>query len=345
MPMKKILTVIIVLLNILTLIWSNTNNETSVKVGYYENEVFQEGASPGAIKTGYSYEYYRKISEYTGWKYEYVYGSFGELYRMLLDGKIDLIAGLAYKPDRADIISYPDSAMGNETYSLVKHSSDSAITANYSTLNGKTIGVLNSAMVDVLQKFLISHNVKAQIKTFDDYDKLFQSFDSKQVDILAAEGDGAHERDNAEVLCAFGASEYFLCVSKNRSDLLEELNAAQTQLFTEEPNFISSLKAKYYPISVSSRAFSAAEKEWISSHSELKVGYLKSYLPYSDTDKNGNVNGVIKDLIPQIIERLGITDLSYSFQGYQSYDEMINAMLGGQVDVVFPVGRLWSIQR
>lgn len=338
MPMKKILTVIIVLLNISTLIWSNTNNETSVKVGYYENEVFQEGASPGAIKTGYSYEYYRKISEYTGWKYEYVYGSFGELYRMLLDGKIDLIAGLAYKPDRADIISYPDSAMGNETYSLVKHSSDSAITANYSTLNGKTIGVLNSAMVDVLQKFLISHNVKAQIKTFDDYDKLFQSFDSKQVDILAAEGDGAHERDNAEVLCAFGASEYFLCVSKSRSDLLEELNAAQTQLFTEEPNFISSLKAKYYPISVSSRAFSEAEKEWISSHSELKIGYLKSYLPYSDTDKNGNVNGVIKDLIPQIIERLGITDLSYSFQGYQSYDEMINAMLGGQVDVVFPVG-------
>ena len=40
----------------------------TVKVGYYENEVFEEGAAENAIKTGYAYEYYRKLSEYTGWK-------------------------------------------------------------------------------------------------------------------------------------------------------------------------------------------------------------------------------------------------------------------------------------
>ena len=66
--------------------------ESIVKVGYYENEVFQEGAEEGAIKTGYAYEYYRKISEYTGWKYEYVYGEYGDLYQMLLEGRIDLLA-------------------------------------------------------------------------------------------------------------------------------------------------------------------------------------------------------------------------------------------------------------
>ena len=66
----------------------------TVKVGYYENEVFQEGAKEGAMKSGYAYEYYRKISEYTGWKYEYVYGSYADLYQMLLEGKIDLLAGL-----------------------------------------------------------------------------------------------------------------------------------------------------------------------------------------------------------------------------------------------------------
>ena len=51
----------------------------TVKVGYYENEVFEEGAAENAIKTGYAYEYYRKLSEYTGWKYEYVYGEYGHL--------------------------------------------------------------------------------------------------------------------------------------------------------------------------------------------------------------------------------------------------------------------------
>ena len=55
------------------------NNSETVKVGYYENEVFQEGARQGAVKTGYAYEYYQKLSEYTGWHYEYVYGDFSDL--------------------------------------------------------------------------------------------------------------------------------------------------------------------------------------------------------------------------------------------------------------------------
>lgn len=75
-------------------------------------------------------------------------------------------------------------------------------------------------------------------------------------------------------------------------DLLDQLNEAQTQLTTDEPNYISSLRAKYYPVSISSRAFTSAEKEWLASNTSLKVGYLNDYLPYSDTNEEGNVNGI-----------------------------------------------------
>ena len=66
---------------------NDTETET-VKVGYYENEVFEEGASPDAVKRGYAYEYYRKMSEYTGWNYEYVYGGFNELYDIIDNLKV-----------------------------------------------------------------------------------------------------------------------------------------------------------------------------------------------------------------------------------------------------------------
>ena len=79
----------------------------TVKVGYFENEIFQEGAGEGLVRKGYAYEYYQKLSEYTGWNYEYVYGSFADLYRKLLSGDIDLLAGLAYTPERDGIIGYP----------------------------------------------------------------------------------------------------------------------------------------------------------------------------------------------------------------------------------------------
>ncbi len=309
-----------------------------VRVGYYENEVFQEGAKEGAVKSGYAYEYYLKLSEYTGWDYEYVYGSFGDIYAMVLNGEIDLIAGLAYKDERVELISYPELPMGSESYSFVKHDSDADITTDPRSFGGKKIGVLDSAMVDVLGKYLDAHDIDAEVLTFADYEELFREFDAKDIDILAAEGDGAHDRAHAEVLFAFGGSDYYLCVNKARPDLLAELNTAQSMLASEEPNYLNSLNMKYYPASVSSRAFSVSEKEWADTHSELHIGYLENYLPYSDTNGSGEVTGMVKDLIPEIFEELGLDGITVIYTGYKSYDEMISAMQSDTIDAAFPVG-------
>ena len=313
-------------------------SEDTVRVGYYEQEVFQEGAADGAVKTGYAYEYYQKLSEYTGWRYEYVYGEFGDLYQMLLDGDIDFLAGLAWREDRESIIGYPDAAMGNETYSLVKHDVDDDITLDISTLNGRKIGIIDSAMVDVLQNFLKEHSIQAEVIKFNDYEPLFEAFDNHDIDILAAEGDGAYGRDHAELLCPFGTSDYYLCVTKSRPDLLAELNEAQTELAVNEPNYINNLRNKFYPVSISSRALSEAEKQWLSEHNELRVGYLNNYLPYSDTDSSGNVTGLVKDYVPKIVEGLGIQDMSVTYKGYDSYDDMISDLEQGNIDTAFPVG-------
>ena len=66
-------------------VFADEDEAPVIKVAYYENEIFQEGAAEGKVKTGYSYEYYRKLSEYTGWKYEYVYGDFSDLYEQFLN--------------------------------------------------------------------------------------------------------------------------------------------------------------------------------------------------------------------------------------------------------------------
>ena len=319
-------------------VWAAAQGEDTVRVGYYENEVFQEGAHDGAIKNGYAYEYYQKMSEYTGWRYEYEYGEFGDLYQKLLDGEIDLLAGLARTEERESIIGYPDAAMGNETYNLVKHGDDESITIEHATLNGKKIGVLDSAMADVLRDFLSDNGVSADVVTFRDYEPLFDAFDEGDIDVLAAEGDGAYGRSNAELLYAFGASNYYLCVSKSRPDILSELNEAQSELAVFEPNYINTLKTRYYPVSISSRAFSDAERKWLASHDELKIGYLNNYIPYSDTDDEGNVTGVVKDIVPQMLESMDIRDIEISYESFENYDDMTAALGDGKIDAAFPVG-------
>ena len=108
--MASLLIAVCLILSMTAPIPAHAEGTKTVRVGYYENEIFQEGAQEGAVKSGFAYEYYRKLAEYTGWKYEYVYGSFSDLYQMLLDGEIDLLAGLALKEDRIGLIGYPDAA-------------------------------------------------------------------------------------------------------------------------------------------------------------------------------------------------------------------------------------------
>jgi len=329
---------IMVIIAIMPIVAFSEDELKTVRVGYYENEVFQEGAREGAVKTGYAYEYYGKLSEYTGWRYEYVYGSFGDLYQMLLDGEIDLLAGLAWREDRAELIGYPEAMMGNESYYLVKHDDDVLISADPATMNGCRIGVLDSAMVGVLNRYLEDHHVTAEVIPYSDYTQLFAAFDSHDIQVLAAESDGAHGREHSEVLTVFGASDYYLCVNIKRADLLEELNSAQTLLAAEEPNYLNSLKAKYYSVSVTARAFSQAEREWMSTHTTLNVGYLDNYLPYSDIDAQGEVTGIVKDIIPDILTTLGMQDITVRYTGYKSYDDMIKGIGTDEIDVAFPVG-------
>ena len=309
-----------------------------VKVGYYENEVFQEGARSGAMKTGYAYEYYQKLAEYTGWKYEYVYGSFAELYQKLLDGKIDLLAGLAWKNERQGLIGYPEAPMGSESYNLVKHSSDYSITADPKTLNGKTIGVLDSALLDSLNRYLAKTRVTAKVKTYNDPAALFAAFDSGKLDVVAVESNGMLGRRDAEVLAPFGGSSYFVCVNVRRPDLLARLNKAQAALAVEDPTFLPGLSMKYFPKTILARAISRIERQWLQTHHTLRVGFLANYMPYSGKDPGGQVTGVVKDIIPELLTRLGISNLKVTYSGYENYDAMTADLAAGRIDVAFPVG-------
>ena len=316
---------------------ANSHVQKTIRVGYYENEIFQEGAGAGQVKSGYAYEFYMKLSEYTGWRYEYVYGSYNDLYEKLVAGDIDVLAGIAYREDRKEEIAYPDLPMGTESYVLVKHDFDDDITADPTTLNGHTIGVLDSNMSFTLDKYLNEHEIDANVVLFDNTAKLLASFDSDEIDILAAESDGTNIRQQAEVLLAYATTDYYICVNKEDSLLLKELNEALNSLFIDEPYYLSSLNSKYFSSSLSVQTFSDKERKWLDAHDSLVIGYLNNYLPYSDTDDNGKVTGIVKDIVPKIINSLKIDSLKISYVGFDNYDDMVAAVDSEEVDIAFPV--------
>ena len=111
----------------------------TVRVGWYESP-FNITDSHGR-RSGYAYEYQRKIAAYTGWEYEYVDGTWPELMQMLIDGEIDLMSDVSYTGERAERMLFSALPMGAEEYYLFIDKDNTEIDPDdFSTLNGKTVG-------------------------------------------------------------------------------------------------------------------------------------------------------------------------------------------------------------
>lgn len=160
------LLLLIILTSVFSAIPANTQAKegaTTVRVGWYESP-FNSTDNNGR-RSGYAYEYQRKIAAYTGWEYTYVSGSWPDLMQMLQDGEIDLMSDVSYTEERAQSMLYSDYSMGTEEYCIFITPDNQVITPeDYSTLNGRRIGVnKGSVQLDLYRKWAEEHRVQAEL--------------------------------------------------------------------------------------------------------------------------------------------------------------------------------------
>ena len=319
--------------------YADETDEKIVRIGYYENENFQEGASDGAVKFGYAYEYYQKLASYTGWKYEYVYGSWSEIYDAFVSGDIDLLAGLGYAQERLEIMNYPNAPMGYESYYLYIRGDDSTISVDPSTLNGKKIGTISGLMEKTIHEWLDANNVNAQIKVYDDVDDRAQALIDGEVDATIGEGVSVSTKTNIIPLLKIKNVDMYVCVAKERLDILKELNLAQDTLDTKEPYYLNDLAKKYFSQNAVSSQVASEEKEWLEAHNyTITVGYLDNLLPYCGTDESGNATGIIVDVINEAFFNINSPKpIAFEYRPYHSTDEMIQAVHSHEIEILFPI--------
>lgn len=316
--------------------------EETVKIGYYEKEDFQEGSSDTAVKSGYSYEYIQKIASYTGWRYEYVYGTWEELYQKLLDGEIDLLAGVAYQPERERELSYPDLEMINETYYIYKDVDDDSIEwGNIESFTGKKIGLSgqDEQMAKNLQTWKEENQADIEILFYDTMEKCAEAFNQKLIDAFVSADNVVSSYTGIVPVEKIGKEPYYICVTKSRKDLLEKLNMALAIMNEQDAVELAELHNKYSAETTVSVFLSDQERSWMESHEKITVGYMNHYLPYSDTDEDGEPTGIIHDVVTEIFRVLpGGYEPEIVYQAYDSQKDMMQGLQNGDVDCVFPVG-------
>ena len=305
----------------------------TVRVGYFPYSNFQEG-SYGEHKQGAGYEYLQKISYITGWKYEYVYGSFKECLDMLADGKIDILGSVSYTPERAESIDFSTYAEGTEKYWIYTREDHTDLTdGDLKQMNGCRIGVADgSYQKDLLEKWLDSNQIHAEVVACKGYDEMIEKLDADELDALVVPALSVNSDFIA--IANIGASDCYFGVSKSRPDLLKELNSAMEEINNTETDYSSKLYARYEGKAVINYALNKEEKQWLDAHENtIRVGYLKDNLPFCG-EENGKLTGILGTVLDTVQEKYKIMIKAVPCS---TGVEMNEALQSGKIDIAGPI--------
>ena len=305
----------------------------TVRVGYFPYANFQEGGY-GEHKQGAGYEYLQRISYITGWKYEYVYGSFKECLDMLADGEIDILGSVSYTPERAEVISFSDYAEGTERYWIYTREDHLNLTdGDLKQLNGCRIGVEDgSYQKKNLEKWLDSNQLHAEIVVCKGYDEIIKKQDADELDAFVIP---ALSVDSDFIAIAnIGVSDCYFGVSKSRPDLLEELNSALEEINNTKTDYSSKLYARYEGKAAINYALNEEEKQWLAAHENtIRVGYLKDNLPFCG-EEDGKLTGILGTVLETVQKKYEITIKAVPCStGIQ----MNEALQAGEIDIAGPI--------
>ena len=305
----------------------------TVRVGYFPYSNFQEG-SYGEHKQGAGYEYLQKISYITGWKYEYVYGSFKECLDMLADGKIDILGSVSYTPERAESIDFSTYAEGTEKYWIYTREDHTDLTdGDLKQMNGCRIGVADgSYQKDLLEKWLDSNQIHAEVVACKGYDEMIEKLDADELDALVIPALSVNSDFIA--IANIGAGDCYFGVSKSRPDLLKELNATLEEINNTETDYSSKLYASYEGKAVINYALNKEEKQWLDAHENtICVGYLKDNLPFCG-EENGKLTGILGTVLDTVQEKYKITIKAVPCS---TGEQMNEALQSGEIDIAGPI--------
>ena len=288
--------------------------------------------------SGYSYDYQSKLAAYTGWDYEYVTGSWSDLLQMLKDGEIDLLSDVSYSEERAKTLLYSSLPMGTESYYIFVAPDNTEISSDdFSTLNGKRVGVAKgSIQKDFFLSWADMHGVQAEIIELSSTEEESLLLLGTQLDAFVTV-DIYGDADTAMPISKVGSSDFYFAVSKNRPDLLAELNAAMNKIQDENKYFNQQLHEQYLRSRETNLYLSSEEKKWLVDHGTIRVGYQDNYLAFCAMDETtGGLIGALKDYLDYAASALENAHLDFQATAYPTAASAIEALKNGEIDCVFP---------
>lgn len=118
------------------------HSATTIRVGVFDNKpiVFQQNNQ----YTGFSLDVLESIAENENWQLQYVHGPWKSVLKKLESGEIDLLVGIAYKPERAKLFDFTNETLINNWGVVYRHPSVSV--TSLKDLQNKRIALMSRSI-------------------------------------------------------------------------------------------------------------------------------------------------------------------------------------------------------
>ena len=282
---------------------------------------------------GYGFDYLEEISNYTGWKYEYVPVSWERGLEMLKTGEIDLLAPAPMTPDLHGCFEYSEREVGLNYSVLSVAAGNTEIAFNdFDAINGIKVGVLKDATnKNSLMEFEKTNDFRVETVSYNNQAALLKALHDGKVGAILTSS--LEKRSTERVIAKFAPTPYYFITAKGNKDIIGPLNTALASIKENNPYFDYDLQKKYYNWNeYSVPIFTQSEKEFIKNAAPLKTVYDPKWAPIEYYDvKSGNFSGINADIFKLISDMSG---LKFSFVKTSSYAEALKMITNGDADVL-----------
>lgn len=286
---------------------SGKQQERTVRIGYIDYSGFITQREDGTYE-GYGVEYLREISEYTGWKYEYIYDSWENQLQNLQDGKIDFICHAQKTPEREADYLFSKYSIGAESSVLyVRRDEDRYYYNDFERFDGMRIAVLADSFQNAeFQEYASKKDFEFQFVEYETQEKCFEALDEKQVDAVATGSLAVTPKYN--VICRFGSDPFYFMTGKQNEELLEDLDDALGQITAAGSSFQSELYQKYYGEIMAEQEVILTREEalYIAEEHTVKIALIPSRKPFSYVDEEDEFAGITVDVMNLLSKKSGL---------------------------------------
>ena len=310
----------------------------NVRAAWYEDSYHI--TNPDGGRSGYGYEYEQAVASYTGWDYIYVKDDWTTLFEKLESGQIEIMSAISYTDERAEHMLFSEQPMGKERYYLyvdLEHSDISP--TKLSSLEGKRIAVMEKT-VQYTQfcAWEKKHDITTIHVPVDSIDEAKALFEAGQLDGVVSTETSIWADAGLTAIIDTGSSDIYFGISKSRPDLKEKLDAAMRAMERDKPFYANELYKRYIATQQLS-PLTAEEKDWLSQHGSIRIGYLRNDPGFSVEDpKTGQVTGVLNDYILHATDCLNET-IHFEIVGFDTLQAALSAVQNGKIDMVFHVSQ------